>query len=225
MTMLPSGTDGTAGTSATYALFGDFPQTIKASAVTVDETKTFTMGGQTYYKGSDGNWYAEVSSDYYKVEPIKWRVVTTDYSGKKLLVAENILMGACFDTNGGNTYSSSSIQTYLTGSFLSSAFTSGSQNLISTTTVEGASGKIFLLSKTDAENSSYFSGDSSRIRNHTDFAVANGAENNAQNNGAGWWCRPGSVHRIALSVCKFLDFLNWKSGAFSNYLWGYSFCK
>ncbi len=142
--MLPSGTNGTAGDTRSYALFGDFPQTIKASAVTVDETKTFTMGG--------------------------------------------------------NTYSSSSIQTYLTGSFLSSAFTSGSQNLISTTTVEGASGKIFLLSKTDAENSSYFSGDSSRIRNHTDFAVANVAENNAQNNGAGWWCRPGSVHRIALSV-------------------------
>ena len=73
------------------------------------------MGANTYYLGSDGNYYAECAENangtdaeckyhdgtqvgtggtttrYFKVEPIKWRVLTDNYSGKKLLLAENIL--------------------------------------------------------------------------------------------------------------------------------------
>ncbi len=116
VTILPSGTDGTLGTSGTYVYFGDWPKTIKASTVTVDETISMTLGAHTYYAGSDGSWYAKVlenglSTDYkysdgtsvaqkdadsprylyFKVEPIKWRVLTDDYDGKKLLLAEDIL--------------------------------------------------------------------------------------------------------------------------------------
>ena len=73
------------------------------------------MGANTYYLGSDGNYYAKCSENaydtgtqykyhdgtqagkgrtttrYFKVEPIKWRVLTDNYSGKKLLLAEEIL--------------------------------------------------------------------------------------------------------------------------------------
>ena len=73
------------------------------------------MGANTYYLGSDGNYYAKcaekaygtsdqykyhdgtqpgqdgTTTRYFKVEPIKWRVLTDNYSGKKLLLAENIL--------------------------------------------------------------------------------------------------------------------------------------
>ena len=112
-TELPKGTDGTAGKNARYALFGDWPQTRKAAGISIDETKKVTVGGNTYYLGSDGSFYAKVtenaySSDYsysdgtavgkggtnsayFKVEPVKWRIVTDDYDGNALLVAENIL--------------------------------------------------------------------------------------------------------------------------------------
>ena len=126
VTALPAGTDGTAGTSGTYVYFGDWPQTIKAAGVTVDWSNSITMGGNTYYKGSDGFWYAECREDafnsdskysdnttvsrwssystsLFKVEPIKWRVLIDNYnsSGKKLLLAE---MGLTAGVRYYNTY-------------------------------------------------------------------------------------------------------------------------
>ena len=101
----------------TYVYFGVWPQTVLpvTSSVTVDETVSVEMGANTYYLGSDGNYYAKcaekangtgdqykyhdgtqvgrfgTTTRYFKVEPIKWRVLTDNYSGKKLLLAENIL--------------------------------------------------------------------------------------------------------------------------------------
>lgn len=121
-TELPKGTDGTAGKGAAYVLFGDWPQTIKADDVTVDESKGAVVGAFIYYVGSDGAWYAKCrenavtnqldetyystgskvafakanSFKYFKVEPIKWRVLTNDYNGKKLLFAENVLMPCAY---------------------------------------------------------------------------------------------------------------------------------
>ena len=101
----------------TYVYFGVWPQSVLpvTSSVTVDETVSVIMGANTYYLGSDGNYYAKcaekaygtgaeykyhdgtqpgrggTTTRYFKVEPIKWRVLTDNYSGKKLLLAENIL--------------------------------------------------------------------------------------------------------------------------------------
>ena len=97
----------------TYVAFGEWPQTIKASDVTVDESKSKQMGMFTYYLGSDGNCYVKHNDSYYKVEPIIWRVLTENYivpdengqkieSGNALLLAENILTGGILyyvDTN------------------------------------------------------------------------------------------------------------------------------
>lgn len=105
---------GLAATEASeYVLFGVFPKTIKKDDVKIKEKATVTMGGSTYYKGSDGEYYAKVTVkpnlgyysysdgtsvidgnvDYFKVEPIKWKVLTKDYNGTKnaLLLAEDIL--------------------------------------------------------------------------------------------------------------------------------------
>ncbi len=149
-TALPAGTDGTAGPEGNYVHFGDWPQTIKADSVTVDESQSVTMGANTYYKGSDGAWYAKCtekangsgykysdgtdvaqasanSTKYFKVEPIKWRVLTDNYSGKKLLLAESILINCAYydyyNVNrsiGGNTvypnnYKESRVRAYLNG--------------------------------------------------------------------------------------------------------------
>ena len=102
---MDAGTDGTAGTTGTYVEFGDWPQSAKSGAVTIDTTKTKSMGGFTYYKGNDGYWYAKVgrnsTATYYKVEAIKWRVLTTNYNqtGNALLFAERILFGSKYSTN------------------------------------------------------------------------------------------------------------------------------
>ena len=118
LVMLPSGTNGSVGTSGTYCYFGAFPRTVKAGSVTVNESQSITMGANTYYTGSDGFWYAKAkeyaygtdsqykytdgtqakqssasSYRYFKVEPIKWCVVTQNYNntGKALLLAEEVL--------------------------------------------------------------------------------------------------------------------------------------
>ena len=155
--VLPAGTDGTAGPSATYVEFGDWPQSVlpSDSTVTVDETVFVEMGVNTYYLGSDGNYYAKCSENaygtgtqykyhdgtqvgkdrkttrYFKVEPIKWRVLTDNYSGKKLLLAEEILTANVpyYDYNSSsnkrtvgsdtniypNNYKYSQIRAYLNG--------------------------------------------------------------------------------------------------------------
>lgn len=114
--------DATTGLPATksskYIYFGVFPRTVLAanSTVTVDETDSVKMGPNTYCKGSDGELYAKVKENacgtgnyytdgtqvkqidaggyrWFKVEPIKWKVLTINYesTGKALLLAEEIL--------------------------------------------------------------------------------------------------------------------------------------
>ena len=95
----PNHTDGT----WKYVEFGYWPQTVKAADVTVDKSKSKSMGMFTYYLGSDGNWYVEAKENalgngieyrysneeqagqggtttkWFKVEPIVWRVLTENY--------------------------------------------------------------------------------------------------------------------------------------------------
>lgn len=174
-----------ATTNSKYVCFGVFPKTVLPldSTVTINEKDSVTMGANIYYKGSDGNYYVKTlensySTDYkytdqtlankidansyryFKVEPIKWKVLTTDYkgSGNSLLLAEDILIaGVSYyedDENRGyiyqNNYRYSQIRAYLNGysygaryensiwneiGFLQTAFTTSAQDLIATTTV------------------------------------------------------------------------------------------
>lgn len=115
--IIKEGNSGSAGTEASYVLFGDWPQTVKDDDVTINEDITKKHGFFTYYKGSDDYWYVKCQENpsqpnlfykgkdfksgksigngiqYFKVEPIKWRVLTRDYNGtgNALLLAEDIL--------------------------------------------------------------------------------------------------------------------------------------
>ncbi len=114
------------GTAYDIVTFGSFPQSEKASTVSIT-SESKTVGSFTYYKGNDNEWYAELNSQYYKVEPIKWRVLTTDYNGKKLLLAENILINCKYYNYNNvnrtisvatiypNNYEHSRIRAYLNG--------------------------------------------------------------------------------------------------------------
>ena len=167
------GTLETATSSSTYIYFGVFPKTVvKQNAdgsvlyeddgetvLTIDETTSVIMGANTYYKGSDREYYAKVTENardtgyiytdgttaqkaskngtrYFKVKPIKWRVLTKDYdidgdSGSNtgcLLLAEDILTSTVpyfesYNTNRTindktvypNNYEHSQIRAYLNG--------------------------------------------------------------------------------------------------------------
>ncbi len=176
-TVTSAGSTGSAGTG-TYVYFGDWPQTRKSADVTITPDST-TVGSFTYYIGDDGNYYALLNSNYYKVEPIKWRVLTTDYGGKKLLLAENILVAQKYHSSS-NKYETSDIRSWLNNSFFNTAFTSEGQGKIETTVVYNhkvstnphnhnnlwnggnndyagseTNDKIFLLSEEEATNSAY----------------------------------------------------------------------
>jgi hypothetical protein len=201
-TVLDSGTTGTMGTSGTYVLFGYWPQTIKADSVTVDETNSKLAGAYTYYKGSDGAWYAKIKENanqpdykysdgttvaqnsadsykYFKVEPIKWRVLTDNYSGKRLLLAESILVNHRYAASSNN-YANSEIREYLNDTFWNTAFTDSEKSMIDETDVDNSAAstnpasnpnqwisgkndyacgttkdKIFLLSKKEVTTSEY----------------------------------------------------------------------
>ena len=197
--------DAETGLAATkyskYIYFGVFPKTIAAENITVDENVSVTMGANTYYKGkNDENYYVKIKENafgtgtaykysdgtqakqsetesyrYFKVEPIKWKVITDSYSGKCLLLAEDILTAnvpyyvstssrtIAGETVYANNYKYSTIRAYLNGKyesndtqsksayenkgFLQTAFTAGAQNLIAVTTVDNSA-----ASTTDSDN-------------------------------------------------------------------------
>ena len=228
-----------AGQTVTYVKFGDWPQTIMAAGVSVDESKSVTMGVNTYYYGSDGAWYVKCtenaqratytysdgsnvkdstasSTRYFKVEPIKWRVLTDNYSGKKLLLAANVLMPHRFDSENNN-YKDSDIRGWLNGTFLNAAFTSVTMVGIAQTTVDNSrdstgdpvnnytcdntNDKIFLLSRKEAEQ--YGLDDAGRIRNVTDYSKACGIQVGESGTSATWWLRSpynGSSNQTAKTV-------------------------
>lgn len=201
VTILPAGTDGSAGPDATYAYFGMWPKTIKDEDVYVDDWNDFYVGNSTYYWGDDENLYMlceengfvstnlantavpmlypyysdgtviknkkQNSYRWFKVEPIKWRVLTTNYNdtGNALLVAEDVLMGGIlyslaeqeYVVNGEtvypNNYKYSNVRAYLNGTyepddpqerkyldlgFLQTAFTESAQDLIEVTRVDNS---------------------------------------------------------------------------------------
>ena len=120
------------------------------------------------YKYSNGTTVkksADNKAKWFKVEPIKWRVLTNSYGGAKLLQAESILTGGVpyylsddSRTIGGktvyaNNYKYSTIRAWLNGSyeaddtqaathagkgFLQAAFTSAQASAIKTTTVDNS---------------------------------------------------------------------------------------
>ena len=184
-----------------YILFGWYPQTIKSSDVTVGDV----ADGDGYYLGSDGERYAKVVADpynsgytfsdgsavteggtyYFKVEPIRWRILS-ESDGSAFILADGIIANHYYhhttssttiegETVYANNYKYSDIRAWLNGEFLNSAFGETAQSIIKTTEVdnnasstdfsdneyacENTFDKVFLLSYREATNSNYgFSG-------------------------------------------------------------------
>ena len=207
-----------------YIYFGEYPQTLKADDVVITSV-TDTRG---YYLGSDGTYYAKVVATpyetygskactfsngamvnngkeyYFKVEPIRWRILC-DNDGKAFIMCDSIIANMAFssyevnskdDEIIANDYETSDIRFWLNNKFYNIAFVSDQQEKILTTTVDNSlasySGsnsdyvyndtedKIFLLSYADAQNKEYGFDEQSicveRQLKPSDYAKATGAD-------------------------------------------------
>lgn len=211
-----------------YILFGEYPQTIKSSDVTVGDV----ADEDGYYLGSDGERYAKVvahpnNSDYtfsdgsavtsgntyyFKVEPIRWRILS-ESDGSAFILADGILANKAYDASSNN-YKNSDIRAWLNGEFLNTAFGEIAQSLIETTEVdnsvystgyssnenacENTFDKVFLLSYREVVNSNYgfeSSYDTARRMTVSDYARSTGAYMNTLISSFGcgvWWLRSPS---------------------------------
>ena len=158
--------DNTPNASGKYILFGEYPQTIKDDDVTI----TGTTDSRGYYLGSDGCYYAKVTATlrksgykfstgttvtsgtvyYFKVEPIRWRILT-EGNGKAFLLCDSIIANQRYyegDDNKtrtidgktvyANNYMYSSIRKWLNEEFYKTAFSALQQELILVATVSNS---------------------------------------------------------------------------------------
>ena len=214
--------------------FGSYPQTIKADNVTITNTKQDERG---YFTGSDGEKYALLVANpynndhvfsngrkilkntryYFKVEPIKWKVLE-DKEGKVFIFSELLLDAHRFD-NSSKDYSISSIRSWLNNEFYNKAFTEKQKVLIENTTLKDISNvtdKVFLLSKDEITNKSYgFSNDEyycnkARCKKVTDYAKAKYAYESKGNKNGVYWLRTPSNH-YSSGACDVSDlgYVSW----------------
>lgn len=171
--------------SGDYIYFGEYPQTIKKKDVTIDESQTkIIKGGDELefncYKGSDEYWYAKVVSKtyhgpytfsdgsicedgetyFFKVLPLKWRILTKDFnkdgtSSDYLIFSERTIQPYYFtkqenydaetmimtkegvpDGTYANNYQYSDIRAYLNDEFYNAVFASYQRELIEKVTIK-----------------------------------------------------------------------------------------
>lgn len=208
-----------------YIYFGEYPQTLKADDVTVGDV----ADEDGYYLGSDGERYAKVVADpcnsgytfsdgsevtygetyYFKVEPIRWRILS-ESGGSAFILADGIIA----NRRSYNDYADGGLRAWLNGKFLNSAFGEVAQGLIETTEVDNSSystgynsnpnacentfDKVFLLSYREVVNSAYgfasssSTNDAARRMTVSDYARSTGTYMSTSSScfGCGiWWLR------------------------------------
>ena len=215
--------------------FGEYPQTVKNRYVTVSDTPD----SRGYYLGSDNEYYARVvatpyesgytfSSDasitsgqeyYFKVEPIKWRIISEN-NGTAVLLCESIIASRRYD-DLNNNYAESEIREWLNDSFYNTAFNNLEKSIIhaisvdnsvastgyseNSNTCENTVDNIYLLSHIEA-----ISLDKSlRAKNVSDYARASGALISTSyleaHNGNGLWMlrTPNDAYTHFISECNY----------------------
>lgn len=113
-----------------YMEYGVWPQSKKSASVTIMENEQpLEIYNNKFYFGDDGFYYVKHEMDYYKLEPIMWRILSKTYKYDrdrtlegKLLLSENMLTTEKYNNDGlDNHYNLSSIRTYLNNTFKQNA--------------------------------------------------------------------------------------------------------
>ena len=219
-----------------YIYFGSYPQTIKSEDVEITETQN----EKGYFLGSDGKYYAKVIADpfeeegyvfstreavvkdnvyYFKVEPIKWRILS-EKDGNAFLLCDSIIDNQAYHNDffeGSNKYIDSTIRQWLNEQFYETAFEKYQREIIITTHVDNSSStsgdignsskatddKIFLLAYTEVCEGDYgfthstLTEANTRKKVTSDYTRANGVYMNKVTEYFGngnWWLRSPSPY-------------------------------
>ncbi len=136
-----------------YVYFGLYPQTIKKSLVKIETDEPNDKG---YYLGNDGELYEKVKADpfrednvfsqneiiengsyyYFKVEPIKWRIIK-ETENELMIMCDNLIDTHIYDEIS-NKYETSSIRKWLNKDFLDKAFSKGEKKIILDTVIDNS---------------------------------------------------------------------------------------
>ena len=230
--------NGVPSENGEYVLFGEYPQTLKAADVTVGTQ----MDSRGYFRGSDGFYYAKVTATphgthgyafstgdaitggaeyYFKVEPIRWRILKID-GAMAMLLCDSIIANMPYDTGSDNNYKNSDIRYFLNVDFFDLAFNSQQKLMMSQITVdnsvastgsanntyacENTVDQLFLLSFAEVKDETYgfassaSTKDAARRLLTSDYARATGVQMQADGSGR-WWLRsPYIFYNIARCV-------------------------
>ena len=134
-----------------------------------------TTAGETVELGTYPDNYAIQTL---REDDVTWRVLAIDNAEKRfLLISENILEKRAFDADSGD-YSSSDIRSYLNDDFITNYGLSDVSicnvdvtSNIEETAVGSGSDKVFLLSKTETDNTSYFATNADLSANYNGSSV------------------------------------------------------
>ncbi len=210
-------------------LFGEYPQSIKEDHVIISDI----ADDDGYYLGSDGARYAmhiarpyaenyTFSSGYpvvsqtvyyFKVEPIRWRILQE--SDQSLLIVADIILDNQRYDGSSNNYAESEIRGWLNDTFYTTAFNEVEQANVLTTHVvntvfstgyttnpyvsENTNDKVFLLSYKEATNPNYGLHFASARRYFTsDYSRSRGVWMNTSGfyGYSGWCLRSPSRHHM-----------------------------
>lgn len=223
----------------TYVYYGTYPQTVVDDSSLISSLNSLTSTNANGYYEFEGEEYAKVVAHpwltgyqfisgstiqsgqtyYFKVEPIKWRVLE-EADGTYTLLSEYIIDKQEFYTSSdnrtigdqtiyANNYEHSTIREWLNNAFYNKAFSTPEKASILTTLVDNSASttesstnpyfsnntmdKVYLLSYQEARSSTYgFSTYSTRTAVTTDYARAVGALMNTSTSLYGnglWWLR------------------------------------
>ena len=171
-----------------------------STAITEDYTlkakwKRLYVAGDTVNFGTYPANYA-VDEDL-RGDAVTWKVLSVDTANSRMLVISERILETDRQFNNSSSsssYSGSSIQSYLRNEFITKYGLSDVNmcnvdvtSAIETTTVGSGSDKVFLLSKTEVENTSYFADAAARIAYYK------------ENNSRSWWLR-SAIGSYAYSV-------------------------
>lgn len=175
----------------------------------IEKLKTAAVGDIVYFGA-----YEQDNNPLNGKEDIEWLVLEKD-GNYTLLISKYALDCKKYNTSYTDvTWENCSLRTWLNGSFLSAAFSSEEQFIISSSRVRAyknpsystspgnnTTDKVFLLSI--YEVNTYFTSDSARQCQGTEYCYAQGAKK-ANNGNCWWWLRSPGLHSY-LAACVRVD--------------------
>jgi hypothetical protein len=196
---------------ALVALDGYKDSTDKANSIydkyKVEKLKVAKVGDYVFFGAYEqDNNISNVKKD------VEWLVLKVK-DGKALLISKYALDCKPYDTSYTDvTWETCTLRKWLNDDFLGTAFSDDEKAMIPTVTVSAdknpdystnpgnaTQDQVFLLSITEANK--YFSSNSARQCEPTDYAIANGAYVSSSNGNCWWWLRsPGNYQRYAAFV-------------------------